>query len=173
MNALFKTVLGIAALALAPAFPAVAQEKAHPYKIVLIRDTHSADLINVGRNWRKDLPKRIQVTLRVAADTPASKVKVKGYFYDKENNLVYTAQQPNPIWTRTPRGVEEVGLPATLKAGKPIEVYFALPEEVTEKKWKTLLVVFGDSSAMVARSRPAAALDKLSFPESKLVTASD
>jgi hypothetical protein len=33
------------------------------------------------------------------------------------------------------------------------------------KKWKSVVVVFGNSSAVVARSLPATALPKLTFPE--------
>jgi len=163
-RSLFPAVLvGLLTLALAPISGA-----ADRFKVGMIAEARSTDLIKVGTGWRKDLPKRIKVSLRVTEDIPASKVKVKGYFYDKENNLVFTADKPNAIWTRTSRGIEEVLLPSLLEKGKPFDVYFALPEELEEKKWKTLLVVFGDSNEVAAKARPASAIDRLSFPEEAL-----
>jgi len=162
-----KPLLLFAAAALAATiFPIHASaEEENPFRISYIREASSADLIKVGRDWRKDLPKRLLVNLRVNKDMPAGGVKVKGYFYDKDFNLIHTASMPNPIWTNTPKGIQEVLLPGKLEKGKPFNVYFALPEAVTEKKWKTILVVFGDSKAMVARSRPANVIENLHFPE--------
>src|SRR5690606_9980001 len=100
-------------------------------------------LIKVGKEWRKDLPRRIQVSLRVNEDMPSRGVTVKAYFYDENQKLVFTANQPNPVWTQTPRGIGEVLLPDELKRNKTFEVYFALPEKVTEAKWKSMVVVFG------------------------------
>jgi len=164
LRSLFPAVLvGLLTFALAPVSGAADQ-----FKVGVIAEARSNDLIKVGTAWRKDLPKRLKVTLRVTEDMPSSKVKVKGYFYDKDNNLVFTANKPNAIWTQTPRGIEEVLLPNLLEKGKPFDVYFALPEELEAKKWKTLLVVFGDSNEVAAKARPASAIDRLSFPEQAL-----
>lgn len=162
-NYLRTALAGILALGFA-----ISAHAADQFRISVIRESRSTDLIKVGKNWRKDLPKRMLVTLRVGKDIRASAVKVKAYFYDKDDKLVFTDPKPNPIWTATPRGIEEVLLPDTLERGKTIDVYFALPEELEAKKWKTMLVVFGDSTEMAARSRPASAIDRLKFPEEKI-----
>ena len=46
------------------------------FKVVNIRQTFSNDLIKVGSDWRKDMSRRLQVSLQVGADTPASAVFV-------------------------------------------------------------------------------------------------
>ena len=107
---------------------------ADDFKIVAVRPFWSADLIYVGKAWRKDLPKRILASLRVEADTPASSIFVKAYFYDKDDKLVGSSGAPNKIWTQTSRGIEEVGLPATLPRVKTTDVYFAIPPGTGREK---------------------------------------
>ncbi len=135
------------------------------FKIVAVRPFWSQDLIYVGKAWRKDLPKRIQVSLRVDADTPASSVFVKAYFYDKDDKLVGTSPAPNKIWTQTPRGIEEVGLPAMLPHVKTTDIYFAVTQELEAKKWTTVLVVFGNAGKVAASANPSTSMSKLDFPE--------
>jgi hypothetical protein len=139
------------------------------YHLGSIRDYSSRDLIQVNGIWRKDLSKRILVGLHVSKDTPGNSVFVKAYFYDKDNHLVAACPQPSNIWTGTPRGFESVGIPETISASKPNCVYFALPEDLQEKKWKSILVVFGDSTRAVAESLPQSAYPRLDFPEKNLV----
>ena len=138
------------------------------FKIVGVRTFTSNDLIKVGAAWRKDLPRRIQATLRVDADTPASGIFVKAYFYDHDNQLVGSYPRPNNIWTSTGKGIEEVGLPATLLRTKNTDVYFAIPEDLQTKKWATVLVVFGNPSKVATSANPATAISKLDFPEKAL-----
>lgn len=142
------------------------------YKVTNIRQMMSNDLIKVGHDWRKDLPRRLQVTLQVAADTPAASVFVHAYFYDKDNALVGTLKGPNTIWTSTPKGIQEVLLPPTLTRFKNTDVFFALPEDLQAKKWTTVLVAFGDATKAAAMAVPISELSKLDFPEkAKLIPA--
>lgn len=142
------------------------------FRIATIRETRSSDLIKVGRTWRKDLPKRIEVTMRTGESMKSSALKVKAYFFDKDDQLVFTAAKPNPIWTQTPRGIEEVLYPEKVERSKSFNVYFALPEELEETKWKSMVVVFGNGKEFTARSRPASILSKLEYPEAELVAKS-
>lgn len=139
------------------------------YKIAALRPVWSPNLIYVGDSWHKDLPKRMQVSLRVANDTPSSSIFVKAYFYDKDAKLIGSYAKPNKIWTPTPKGIEEIGLPATLSHVKNTEVYFAIPEDLQEKKWTTVLVVFGDTSKVAFAALPLSELPKLDFPEKALL----
>ncbi len=135
------------------------------FRIAAVRPSFSTDLIKVGSDWRKDLQKRIQVTLQVQTDTPAADVYVHAYFYDKDDHLVAKYDKPNSIWTATPKGLQEIQIPATLSASRPNDVFFALPEDLQAKKWTTVLAVFGNNNKVVASSMPAAELPKLDFPE--------
>ena len=137
---------------------------ADDFRIKSLRETRSTDLIMVGKNWVKD-PKRLLVTLRVENDTPEAGLAVRAYFYDKDGKEVARVGQPNPIWTRTPRGFEALGLPSTLEKNKDIDVYFALSLELEAKKWKSVVIVFGNDTAVSARSIPATAITTLEFPE--------
>ena len=158
----------VPALLLWAAAPAVHAQT--NYRIVSIHPFSSHEDIKVGSGWRKDLPQRMQVSLQVPFDTPASSIFVKAYFYDKDDKQVASYPKPNSIWTSTPHGTAEVGLPPTLPRGIT-NVYFALPEDLQDKKWTTMLVVFGDNKQVAANSLPATALPRLNFPEKAKVIA--
>ena len=134
------------------------------FKILGVRTISSFDLIKVDNSWLK-LPRRIQATLRVEADTPASGIFVKAYFYDRNSQLIASYAHPNHIWTSTGRGLEEVGLPKTLLRTKNTDVYFAIPDDLQAKNWMTVLVVFGNEEKVAASANPATAITKLEFPE--------
>ena len=85
------------------------------FKVLSIRQTFSGDLIKVGKDWRKDLPRRIQVSLQVQTDTPGASMFIHAYFYDKDGHLVATDNKPNAIWTSTPKGLQEIDM-----AGDPV-----------------------------------------------------
>ena len=141
------------------------------FKIVNVHPANGSEDIKVGSSWRKDLPRRMQVSLMVTADTPTNGVFVKAYFYNKDNKLVASSPRPNPIWASTVHGMEEVGLPRTLTHGKITDVYFALPEDLQAKHWTTMLVVFGNKDQVAATALPNSALPMLDFPERAQVTA--
>ena len=141
------------------------------FKIVNIHPASGSEDIKVGSSWRKDLPRRMQVSLVVTADTPTNGVFVKAYFYDKDNKLVASYGRPNPIWASTVHGMEEVGLPRTLTHGKVTDVYFALPEDLQAKHWTTMLVVFGNKDHVAATALPNSVLPMLEFPEKAQVAA--
>jgi hypothetical protein len=156
-----RFLLLIGVLALCSISVAVASDD---FRIKSLRETRSTDLILVDRNWVKD-PKRLLVTLRVESDMPTTGVNVRAYFFDKDGKEVARVEKPNPIWTSTSRGVEEVGLPSMLEKNKDIVVYFALTQELEAKKWKSVVVVFGNDTLVSARSFPATAITTLEFPE--------
>lgn len=162
-----KTFLSLSLFFTLLIFPLKAEEAG--FKIKTMREVQSSDLIQVDGNWLKS-PKRLSVSLRVQSDTPANSVIVKAYFYDNQKKMVHTYKAPNPIWTKTPRGIESVGLPETLEKGRDIDVYFALTDELKEKKWKSVLVVFGNKESVVVKARPASAID-VEFPEKAIATA--
>ena len=141
------------------------------FRIVNVHQTTSNDLIKVGTGWRKDLPRRMQVSLQVLADTPSSSIYVKAYFYDHDAKLVGTYNSPNSIWTSTGHGIDEVKFPAVLPHGKITDVYFALPEDLQAKKWTTILVVFGNDTKAAAFALPGSELPKLDYPEKSKVPA--
>jgi hypothetical protein len=79
-------------------------------------------------------------------------VDFKAYFYDADGKLLREQKGPNPIWTGTERGVEEVSFPKVLKPGQFSSVFLALPESVD--KMKTLLVVFGVGDTLICNVYP-------------------
>lgn len=137
---------------------------ADEFRIKTLREMRSADQIQVGTGWLGN-PKRLLVTLRVENDTPASAIAVRIYFFDKDGKQVAQLEKPNPVWMRTARGLEAVGLPELLEKNKDIEIYFALTPELEAKKWKSVVAVFGNQTAVAARSAPAVAITTLEFPE--------
>lgn len=156
-----KTLLPIALLLLAVTARGADDT---PFRIKPLREVQSTDLIEVKGDWLK-CPKRILAPLRVSADTPSDRLFVKAYFYDAAKNLVHTYKAPCPTWTNTAKGLESVALPSMLDNGRDIDVFFALPEDLEAKKWKTVLVVFGTQGDAVGRCKPAGTGDGLEFPE--------
>ena len=57
---------------------------------------------------------------------------VHAYFYDKDDISSPRTTKPNAVWTSTPKGLQEIDIPATL-ASRVNDVYFALPEDLQAK----------------------------------------
>lgn len=135
------------------------------YTIVSINESNDGKWIMVDRDWRKDCPKRIEVKLRVTEDTPAKNILVKAYFYDKDKKLIHTYAKPCVVWEGTDKGYEETGLPPVLKKNATTEVYFALTPELLKMMPKATLIVFGDGSNVVVKTKNAVNPLDYNFPE--------
>ena len=136
------------------------------FEIASIRRMSSRDLISVGKAWRKDLPERLAVTLHVSEDTPGTAVSISASFYDENDKLIVSYPKPNEIWTNTSHGFETVRMPEMFIRGKTATVYFALPEEVTTKQWKSVLIIFSSGPQTAKRTLPEDALSRIKGPES-------
>jgi hypothetical protein len=124
----------------------------------------SSELIKVGNVWRKDLAERIKVRLRADQETPTSGMVFKAYFFDENGYLLRSQDGPNSIWTKTKRGIEEVGMPATLDSARASEVFLAIPEDL--KGLRTTIVVFGNPSGPIADIYPSGKkIEDFNFPE--------
>lgn len=171
----FLSKAASATLALLIAAPLAHSDNSPPYRISAIREYNSTEWIRVKKEWRKDLPKRILVTIRVNADTSSHGFILKAYFYDKDNNLVHKANQPDPVWGKPQNAyggqnkdrIGEIALPGIMKKAIPTNVYFAIPEAAIEGKWKSVVVVFGRGTDLVGRSFPQKAIEEANFPEKK------
>lgn len=128
-----------------------------------IFEMRSNELIRVDSEWRSDCPKRLKVTFRVDADVPSNDVVIRAYFFNAEKVQVARFDAPAQVWKDTPQGFQGVALPEVVPKNRDVEVYFPLTKEL-DKVWKSVVVVCGDSTERVARSRPAAAIDDLDFP---------
>lgn len=140
------------------------------FAILGIAETRGGEQILVGRSWREDSPRRIEARLRATEDIPAGKVVAKAYFYDADKKLIHTYDKPCMRWMKTSKGFEEIGLPPVLKKHETIRVYFALTPELLKLNPKTTLVVFGDSSRVVVRSRSEGSALDFNFPEKSRAT---
>ena len=166
IRSLLRACVLALAIHLTVTFPANAEDD---YHIASIRNCLSNDLIEVNGVYRKDLKMRVLVALRVAQDTPGKSVFVKAYFYDKDNLLVASYSKPNKIWTNTTKGFESIDIPEIISLVRQNFVYFALPGDLQAKKWKTILIVFGDATHATAESQPPSIYPKLDYPEKSLV----
>ncbi|MGB8356514.1 MAG: hypothetical protein WCD79_21625 [Chthoniobacteraceae bacterium] len=138
----------------------------YPFEITSIRRMSSQDLIGVKQAWRKDLPERLAVSLRISEDTPGTAVSISASFYDKDDKLIVSYPKPNEIWTNTHHGFEAVRFPETFMKGKTATVYFAISEEVTTKDWKSVLIIFSSGRQTAKRTLPEDALSRIKGPES-------
>jgi hypothetical protein len=140
------------------------------YTILGIADARGDEQILVERAWRKDAPKRILAKVRASEDTPATKIVAKAYFYDANKKLIYTYPKPCLRWMSTKKGVEEVGLPSILEKNDTVEIYFALTPELLKMNPKTTLIVFGDGSNVVVKSKNEVSPMDFDFPEKSKVS---
>jgi len=166
MNNILKKII-LACLLLSPA---IAAEQS--LSILSIAESSDGKWIMVDRSWRKDCPKRIEVKLKVIEDMPSKDAVIKAYFYDKDKKLVYTYQKPCTIWEGTKKGYEEIDLPPVLKKNSVTEVYFALTPELISKFPKTTLIVFGNQSSAVVKSKNSVDPLDFDFPEKSKIAPS-
>lgn len=143
---------------------AFSSTRAGDYSVNVAGKTTSTEAILVGKSWRTDIPSRFRVTLRSSKEHAGSNMVFRAYFFDADGNLIRKQKGPNLIWTGTKKGVEEVGMPETLKPGKIETVYLAIPEDV--EKMKTLIVVFGLGEDLTCDVYPSSKkLEDFDFPE--------
>ena len=139
------------------------------YTILGISEARGDEQILVERAWRKDSPKRLLAKVRSSEDTPATKIVAKAYFYDANKKLVYTYTKPCLRWMSTKKGFEEVGLPSILEKNDTVEIYFAMTPELLKLNPKTTLIVFGDNSSVVVKSKNEVSPLDFDFPEKSKV----
>lgn len=110
------------------------------------------------------------VELKVSANEKqgANDVYYRAYFYDKADKLIYSAKKPSTIWEY---GESNVYTPKALEAGKKYSVYFAVPKVYTtgDKKWRRVIVVFGNQEQAVAQLFPKGEIKPYDFPEKSRV----
>ena len=140
------------------------------YSIANIAESSDGKWIMVGRNWRKDCPKRLEVKLRVSEDVRSENLIIKDYFYDKDKKLIYTYSEPCTVWEGTKKGYEQIKLPPVIKKSGTTEVYFAITPELLKLFPKAALIVFGDKSSVVVKSKNAVDPMDYEFPEKSKVS---
>ena len=150
--------------------PSVLSIHAQEITVRIVGKETSSALIKVDNVWRKDVPERLKVRLRADVKTSTQGFTFKAYFFNGGGILVRSQVGPNPIWTGTKRGIEEVGLPALLETARASEVFLALPEEM--KRIRTTIVVYGNATNLRADIYPGGKkIEDFDFPEKAAVSA--
>ncbi|MFT4175472.1 MAG: hypothetical protein QM627_02340 [Luteolibacter sp.] len=110
----------------------------------------------------------IELKISASEKQEPKQVYYKAYFYDKDDNLIYSASQPSHIYEY---GEANVFVPPALEAGKRYSVYFAVPKAHASgtKKWRRVIVVFGDREKAVAELFPKGEIKPYDFPEKSKV----
>lgn len=161
-----KPLLLVLFLALLSGLQSSAEEVYHIKKVAKIK---SSLLIHIGRDWRKDIPNRVEVTLRVKEKISGKQPYVRAYFYDRDNVLLKKFDAAPALWMNTAKGFSEVTLPGDLETSETYMVQFPIAEEFHNADYKTILIVFGDSTQAVAESYPNADYSALTFDEKSLL----
>lgn len=142
--------------------------QAGDYSVNVAGKMTSPEAIQVGSSWRTDLASRFRVSLRSSVEIAGSDLEFKVYFFDADGKILKKQDGPNPIWTGTKRGTEEVGMPEKMKPGQMETVYIAIPPEVS--KMKALAVVFGSGDTLTYDIYPGSKkIEELDFPEKEKV----
>lgn len=119
----------------------------------------------VNKRWVNGL-NTLRVTVQVDAGAAANDFYARVYFFDAAKKLVFAWQNPPQVAVRT--GGAYVSLPGFWKDGQSYDLHFPIPAEYDRGagQWRTAIVLFGNTKAIVAESYPAAGqVAEFDFPE--------
>lgn len=148
------------------------------FKVESIKHLRRVPRDNIGVwTWEKDsrgVPRTaeflecVEITVSVKQNITAKDIIAKAYFYDDSNNLVKSFKTPTLAGPKKAR--LHFTMPVLFDEDKKERFFFAIPENVKDKRW-TVVVVFGDKHEVIAATYPTgASLVRLDFPEKQLVT---
>ncbi len=137
------------------------------YIIKEVKEAQPGHWILLGLHWVEGLHE-IEVKLATDKDLSAIGTYVRAYFYDQDKNLLIKYEQPPAAGFKTPDGeVTLFAKPGKFTKDKVVTLYFPITDEIAEK-WKSVVVVFGDSKQAVARVHPGGKLVDYEFDEKQL-----
>jgi len=149
---------------------AVSLETAEPvlskdFEVFRIRQEKVPGYIGTKNGWEHGI-ECIEAELRYHGSAPVGEVVVKAYFYDKDGEEIERFGGP-------PRRQDESGkyvtMPERFEPGGKYQVYFPISTAINERRWKTVLIVFGTKSEAGALADPKSNLMALNFDEKKLL----
>lgn len=134
------------------------------FEVFRIRQEKVPGYIGTKNGWEHGI-ECIEAELRYHGSTPLSEVFVKAYFYDKDGEEIERFGAP-------PRRQDESGkyvtMPERFEPGGKYQVYFPISTAINERRWKTVLIVFGNKTEAGALADPKSNLMALNFDEKKL-----
>jgi hypothetical protein len=140
-------VAGVPALLAEPVAPPTSSVPV--VNILRIREVNFDNWIAADGIFRINWP-CLKVTLRSNQDVKSGEVVGRAYFFDKDKKLISkfsTIPKANH-----PDG--SYGLPPLLKARTNIEVYVPIETVAKEAKWRTAILVFGNSAKLAVEEYP-------------------
>ena len=155
----------VAATFAAPVLAAPAP--AGSYIIKEVKETQPGHWILLGLHWVEGL-QEIEVKLATDKDQSAIGTFIRAYFYGQDKNLLIKYESPPAAGFKTPDSeVTLFAKPGKFTKNKVETLYFPITDEIAEK-WKSVIVVFGDSKQAAARVYPAGKLTDYEFDEKAL-----
>lgn len=122
----------------------------------------------VDKTWKSNLTTlRVRVRLNSGAD--AGGFFARAYFFGSDGKLLFSHKKPPEVEVR--RGQEYVSLPPIWRDNTDYEIHFPVPDDYErgDKRWRTAVVVFGNSGQAVAATFPTTANPAdFEFPEKSL-----
>jgi hypothetical protein len=156
----------VAATLVAPVLAAPAH--AASYIIKEVKETQPGHWILLGLHWVEGLHE-IEVKLATDRDLSAIGTFIRAYFYDQDKNVLVKYESPPAAGFKTPDGeVTLFAKPGKFTKNKVETLYFPITDEIAEK-WKSVVVVFGDSKQATGRVHPGGKLADYEFDEKKWV----
>lgn len=142
----------------------VAPVHADGYSIKEIKEAQPGHWILLGLHWVEGLHE-IEVKLATDKDQSAIGTFIRAYFYDQDKNLLIKYKSPPAAGSKTPDSVVTLfAKPGNFTKGKVETLYFPITDEIAGK-WKSVVVVFGDSKQAVAQVHPEGKLADYEFDE--------
>ncbi len=143
-----------------------AKDSDFPYIIKKIKKS-TKKRAYVDNGWKGDV-KCIRADIKAKEDLGDTEFYVKAYFYDKNKKLVEEYSGPAKVsddWKNYR------SIPDYLHPNKIYDVYFPITDKIEKGKykWKSVVVVFGDSNRAVADVYKGDSVLNYDFPEKELV----
>ncbi|MBE2204051.1 MAG: hypothetical protein IAE94_06925 [Chthoniobacterales bacterium] len=109
----------------------------------------------------------LEVSVDVAENTRSDQTMAKAYFFDDNNEIVFTHKSPSKAGKKSDRN--HFAMPVLFKKGETDRFFFEVPEQIRSQNWKAV-IVFGDKFEAKSIAYPQTVSDfLLSYPEKELV----
>jgi len=109
----------------------------------------------------------IEAQVLYRGDKPKERGFVRAYFYDRDNRLVAEFKQaPRRQESRNGEYIDAV---TEFERNRSYSILFPLARSLEDRRWRTVLIVFGNRNEVSVRTRPTIDLMDVEFTEKSMV----
>lgn len=141
-------------------------ELSEDFEIRTIRNTTAPGYISTDEGWELRI-NCIEVQVRYRGDRDKVGGFVKAYFYDREQRLISKFDEAPR--RQESRNGEYIGAFTEFERNRTYSILFPLARVLEDRRWRTVIVVFGNRNEVNVRTRPTIDLMAFEFEEKNRV----